>query len=360
MEALLASGRGTRSINVPRLLRVEPGAIRSLPGALIDHFQPARVLVATGAGVSRAHGESIADDLRARGLVAEVESGLVGTLAEAARVLERLDESPVSLVLAVGGGQPIDVAKLAACRAGVDLVVAPTVLSHDGMASPVASLVASDGLRRSLGAKMPEGVVIDVEVVGPAPERYVRAGIGDLASNLTAVDDWRRAHQRAGEPFDEFAASIALLGATAALDLGWPLGHDDLAALARGLLMSGLAMEVAGSSRPCSGAEHLVSHALDVVRGTGAGLHGEHVAVGVLVVAALQRSPHEERIRRLFQRVGIPLDLEGWALEEATLVEALRLAPSTRPGRRTALDDADLSADGARRLVRAAFDGSGS
>lgn len=347
---------GSRTISVPGLLQVGPGALAGLPDVLPAHFDASRVLIATGAGVSRGLGEELAKGLESRGSYVEVHAGLLGSLAESARLLHHLDESPMSVVVAVGGGQPIDVAKLAACRASVDVVAVPTILSHDGMASPVASLTGSEGSRRSIGAKMPSGVVIDLDVVGNAPERYVRAGIGDLVSNLTAVDDWRISHTRSGEPFDEFAAAIALLGAMAATEVAWPLGADDLAVIARGLLMSGLAMEVAGSSRPCSGAEHLVSHALDQVRGAGAGLHGEHVAIGVLVALVLQDSPHAERIRRLFDRVGLPRSLDQWGLSELTLTEAVQLAPSTRPGRRTVLDDADLSSTGVQQLIRSAFE----
>jgi glycerol-1-phosphate dehydrogenase [NAD(P)+] len=352
---VLSGLRGSRTVRVPRLLQVEQGALASLPGALGEHFDPGRSVVATGGGTSGAIAERLAHGLEELGAHVELRTGLVGSLAEAARLLELLDESPRTLVVAVGGGQPIDVAKLAACRAGVDLVAVPTILSHDGMSSPVASLTGSDGVRRSLGARMPDGVVIDLEVVIHAPERFLRAGIGDLVSNLTAVEDWRIAHQRGGEPFDEFAASIAVLSAKAALDVAWPLAGDDLAAVARGLVMSGLAMEVAGSSRPCSGAEHLVSHALDRLRGQHAGLHGEQVAIGALITSTLQASPYAERLRDLFRRVGLPGSPSGWGIEERTLVEAVQLAPSTRPARRTVLDDVDLSDGNVRAVIGAAL-----
>ena len=351
--------RGSRTISVPRLLQVEAGALDGLSAALGTHFDPSRVVLATGAGISRVLGERLQADLRACDLSVELFSGLEGSLREVARVLDRLDESPVSLVVAVGGGQPIDVAKLAAFRAGVDLVVVPTILSHDGMASPVASLTGSDGFRRSIGAGMPAGVVIDVDVVQAAPDRYVRAGIGDLASNLTAVEDWRLAHASTGEDFDEFAASIALLSAKAATEVSWPLEADDVAAVARGLVLSGLAMEVAGSSRPCSGAEHLVSHALDRVRGAGAALHGEHVAIGVLITSVLQEHPDRERVRRLFDRIGLTAALRDLDVDESTLVEAVQLAPSTRPGRRTVLDGVDLSTPAVAAVVATALQGDG-
>lgn len=352
---MLSGLKGSRAVRVPRLLQVEAGALASLPAALAQHFEPARTLVATGGGTSGALADRLAAGLADLGARVDVHRDLAGTLDESARLLALLDESPRTLVVAVGGGQPIDVAKLAACRAGVDLVAVPTVLSHDGMSSPVASLTGSDGVRRSIGARMPDGVVIDLDVVAGAPERYLRAGIGDLVSNLTAVEDWRIAHERDGEAVDEFAASIALLSAKAALDVAWPLAGDDLAAVARGLVLSGLAMEVAGSSRPCSGAEHLVSHALDRLRGPDAGLHGEQVALGALITSTLQASPDAERLRALFRRIGLGAWPGGWDLDEDTVVEAVRLAPSTRPERRTVLDDADLSEGAVRKVVRAAL-----
>jgi glycerol-1-phosphate dehydrogenase [NAD(P)+] len=352
---MLSGASGSRTVRVPRLLQVEDGALASLPGALALHFDPSRTVVATGGGTSGAIAKRLAGGLEALGAQVEVRGDLAGSLAESARLLELLDETPRTLVVAVGGGQPIDVAKLAACRAGVDLVAVPTILSHDGMSSPVASLTGSDGIRRSLGARMPDGVVIDLEVVVDAPERFLRAGVGDLVSNLTAVEDWRIAHQRGGEPFDEFAASIALLSAKAALDVAWPLAGDDLAAVARGLVMSGLAMEVAGSSRPCSGAEHLVSHALDQLLGRRAGLHGEQVAIGALITSTLQAGPYTGRLRDLFRRVGLLRPPQEWGIEERTLVEAVQLAPSTRPERRTVLDDTDLSDSSVRAVVGAAL-----
>ncbi len=315
------------------------------------------MLVATGGAVSRAIGERVVSELDQAGMAVELQAGLTGTLAEAARLLERLDEAPRSLMVAVGGGQPIDVAKLASCRADVALVAVPTILSHDGMASPVASLTGSDGERRSVGARMPAGVVIDLDVVSGAPERYVRAGIGDLTSNLTAVEDWRaQADHREG--FDEFAASIALLGAKAALDVSWPLHGDDLASVARGLVMSGLAMEVAGSSRPCSGrgAPHQPRP------GSGArsrrrsarragGPRGAHHG------CAPGQPPHHSDPSAL--QAHRPARPGEWGIDELTLIEAVRLAPSTRPGRRTVLDTADLSGEGAAALIRQALEGEG-
>lgn len=344
----------TRTISIPTLLDIRPGALDGLPEVLAGAFDTSLVVVAGGLAASLPSAEKVARDLRETGSQVTAHDGLGGTLEASSELERRLRGADPTLVVAVGGGRTIDAAKLAAHRVGVPFVAVPTMLSHDGMASPVASLVGDDGIRRSLASGMPAGVVIDLEVVGDAPVEFVRAGIGDLVSNITAVADWRLAAAEGHERFDEFAASIALQSALPVLNLRWPLDDDDLQLVARGLVMSGLAMEVAGSSRPCSGAEHLISHALDQILGSGARAHGDQVALGTLLVAA-PSGVAVERVRALYERVGLPTSFDGWCVDRDTLVAAIRLAPSTRPGRITVLDQIDLSDDGVDRLIADAF-----
>lgn len=344
----------TRTISIPALLDIRPGALDSLPAVLAGAFDTAHVAVAGGLAASRPSADRVARDLRDWGSQVTTYDGLVGSLEAAAELERRVRVDAPTVVLAVGGGRTIDAAKLGAHRAGVPFVAVPTMLSHDGMASPVASLVGDDGIRRSLASGMPAGVVIDLDIVGAAPAEFVRAGIGDLVSNLTAVADWRLAAAAGHEAFDEFAASIALQSALPALNLHWPLSDEDLQLVARGLVMSGLAMEVAGSSRPCSGAEHLISHALDQILGPDARAHGEQVALGTLLVAH-PSGLAVAKVRDLYERIGLPVSLAEWHLDRATLVEAIRLAPSTRPGRITILDQLDLTDDGIDQLVADAF-----
>lgn len=115
-------------------------------------------------------------------------------------------------------------------------------------------------------------------------------------------------------------------------------------------------MEVAGSSRPCSGAEHLISHALDQILGSDARPHGEQVALGVLLVAQ-PCGVDVPRVRALYERIGLPASMEASGLDRATLVEAVRLGPSTRPARTTILDRIDLSEAGVDQLLAVAFGG---
>jgi glycerol-1-phosphate dehydrogenase [NAD(P)+] len=343
----------TRQISIPSLLDIRPGALADLAALLAASFDVRRSLVVSGRTASLPSAQLVRDGLAGFGDT-DLQEGLDGTLDASAELEARLAAEGRTLLVAVGGGKAIDAAKLAAAHAGVPFVAAPTMLSHDGMASPVASLVGDDGVRRSLPSGMPAGVVIDLDVVGSAPPEFARAGVGDLVSNLTAVADWRLAAEHGHEPLDEFAASIALQSALPVLGVEWPLAGDDLQLVARGLVMSGLAMEVAGSSRPCSGAEHLISHALDQLLGRDARAHGEQVALGVLIVGAVS-GVDVSRVRRLYGRVGLPTSLEDTGLDRATLVEAVQLAPSTRPGRTTILDRLDLTEPGILRLLDDAF-----
>ena len=346
---------GARTIQIPRFLHIEPGALATLPQALASVFDTGRVVVATGSESTARAGEQLAAALRALGSDTRVVGGFKGLLSEANDLLGILDDERPTLVVAVGGGRPIDVAKLAAGRAKVEVVTVPTSLSNDGMASPVASLVFPDGVRRSVGAGMPSGVAIDLDVVRAAPDRTLRAGIGDLVSNLTAVLDWRLAHRRRGEAFDEFAASLAMQSALPVLGIGWPVADDDLEAIARGLVMSGLAMEIAGTSRPCSGADHLISHSLDQLLGADALLHGEQVALGCLVATVLHGA-HAAPVRALFARCGLPRNAGEWPFGIDVVVEAVMQAPATRPDRYTILDELDLSEAAVRAIVSDALD----
>jgi len=220
-------------------------------------------------------------------------------------------------------------------------VSVPTAISHDGISSPIASLAQEDGVRNSYAAAMPAGIVVDTEVIRSAPARMMRAGIGDLVSNLTALLDWQLADRGGHDRYDAFSAMIAESAARPALDLEDVAGADDREWIAKGLLLSGLAMAAAGTSRPCSGAEHLVSHSLDARLGSRAALHGEQVALGCLVSAAAHDSDLHATLQALFLRLGLPMQPRDLGIDDAEFVEAIRAAPSMRPNRYTVLSELD-------------------
>lgn len=344
-----------RRISIPRLLEVRSGCLDDIATLLrIAQFDTTRVYVGSGHGPTMQIAERVTESLRRADLAIVRRHAIGGTLRQAAQLAAQIIEDEVSLVIAVGGGKVIDTMKLASARSGVEFVSCPTTIAHDGISSPVASLLPAGSGRRSFAAAMPAGVLVDVEVIGRAPPRTLRAGIGDLLSNLTAILDWQLADERGEEHFDAFSAMIAENAARSILEIEDLASAETHAVLAKGLLLSGLAMAVAGTSRPCSGAEHLISHSLDELLGHDAtALHGEQVALGTLVSAAAHRSALLPELRAVFARVGLPTAPAALGLDMRTMVEAVVAAPATRPHRYTVLSQFEPSV--LVELVSAAF-----
>jgi glycerol-1-phosphate dehydrogenase [NAD(P)+] len=337
-----------RFMALPRYLRVVEGA-EALGDALAEirrRLGLDRLCVISGPSASRPLAERLAAAL---GSPPEVR---VASVAEnsAAAVRELISSEVLSdadAALAVGGGRTIDVVKAACLELDLPVISCPTQLAADGIASPVSVIRSDGGEVQSLPGRLPAAVVCDLEVIAAAPPETARAGLGDLVANVTAIRDWRLAAAAGREDLDDLAVLLAQAGADLALasDTSSLASESPerglLGMLVEGLVLSGMAMEVAGSSRPCSGAEHLISHALDRDL-PGTALHGEQVALGTLVAARLQGSDWR-RLRDVLARAGLASALAGFDLGHQRLAELIRAAPSTRPGRYTVLDEADLS-----------------
>lgn len=347
-----------RTVEIPRLLHVSAGCLREVTPLLADHdFDLGCVLLGSGPGPSRRLAEGVANGLLEHGVRVVHLSHLTGRLDQAAAAAGTIIEEGVTTALAVGGGRVIDTVKLAASRSGVDFVSVPTAVSNDGISSPVASLVGRDGTRASHGARMPCGIVVDISAIGSAPPDTIRAGVGDLVSNLTACLDWRLADREGHEQYDAFSAMIAESAARPILDLEELESASSHAVVAQGLLLSGLAMAAAGTSRPCSGAEHLISHALDAQLGPRAALHGEQVALGCLIAAAAHEWSQAAVLLRTFGRLGLPTSPEDLGMSRAQLVDAVLAAPQLRPDRWTVLSRGFRHPDDVEQLIQRAFDG---
>ena len=187
------------------------------------------------------------------------------SLDDAKDLAENLKPKKYDAIVGVGGGRVIDLCKYAATLLEIPMISVATNLAHDGVASPV-SILENNGGRGSFGVNAPLAVVIDLDAIKMAPDRFIKAGIGDVLSNLSAVKDWELAVKENGEKMDGLAASMARISAEALLGRADSIGSDDfLVALSEALVLSGIAMGIAGTSRPCSGACHEISHAIDLL-----------------------------------------------------------------------------------------------
>jgi len=248
-------------INVPWLVRIKSGALQRLglylarpgltPVALFCSEGLLQSILAVARQSLRDHGIDTA-------LLHEVNEASV---EEAVRLLGAVPSSCKALI-GIGGGKALDVAKYTASLAGLPYFAAPTSLSNDGFCSPQASLTL-EGKRRSLPSGLPEAVVVDLAVCQRAPLTLWHSGVGDLSAKFTAVSDWKLAFQRQGVPVNDLAALMS--DASVFQFMANPASDEQgIRLLATALMLNGVAMEIAGSSRPASGSEHLISHALDM------------------------------------------------------------------------------------------------
>lgn len=244
---------------------------------------------------------------------------------EAVRIFGNLPKK-LGAIVGIGGGKALDTAKYLAFLARLPYIAVPTSLSNDGFCSPQSSLTF-DGKRRSLPAALPSGVVLDVAVCLAAPKVLWLSGVGDLASKFTAVVDWKLAFHQTGEPVDDLAALLS--DASVYQFLAAPsFDEAGTALLGTALMLNGIAMEICGSSRPASGGEHLISHALDFTSAKPR-LHGLQVGVATYIVSRLQ-GKQSDRIGRLFMQTGFWEEIQKDPLSRDEWLEAVRLAPSMK------------------------------
>jgi glycerol-1-phosphate dehydrogenase [NAD(P)+] len=337
-----------RMVPAPLVVDVRRGAIGGLGALLADRriATEGRVAIAVGPG----QGDAIAARLELDG--AEFFRVDDGTVDNAVLLGKRLRAGAYEAVAGIGGGKTIDVTKFAANMAGMPMISVATNLAHDGIASPVSSLEHESG-KGSYGVAPPVAVVVDLDSVHAAPEQMVRAGIGDVVSNLSAIADWELAAADADERVDGLAATLARTAAHAVLHQPGSIASDEfLLVLAEALILSGVAMTVAGSSRPCSGGDHEILHAIDKLY-PGTSNPGELAGVGALFCAHLRGDAGQERlVSACLARHGLARTPAELGLSEAEFTKAVVCAPGTRPGRYTILERLGMTEAEAAERVR--------
>lgn len=275
------------------------------------------------------------------------------TMKDVELVEGRIRELKPQVVLGVGGGTKIDVAKLSSARQNIPFISIPTAASHDGIASPFVSV---KGLTKPYSevAQSPMAIIADTSIINQAPHRFTASGCGDAISKFTAVRDWKLANSVKNEYYGEYAASLALMGAKLIAKNASIMERrieEGVRVLLEALISCGVAMSIAGSSRPCSGSEHLFSHALDIIA-SKPGLHGEQCGVGTIMMAYLYKM-NWKRIKETLEKVGAPTTAAELGIEPKYIIEALVRARVIRPERYTILEEKRLGYDSAEKIAKA-------
>ncbi|MEM0340735.1 MAG: sn-glycerol-1-phosphate dehydrogenase [Acidilobaceae archaeon] len=339
-------------IDLPKRIVVGKGILERAGSYFTEVFgkRGLGVLVVTGPNVKTSLYPVLKQALEDEGLSVWDAVVSEASLDVAMSVLQEIDSS-IDVIIGFGGGKSIDVAKYSAKLSKRPFVSVPTTTSHDGIASPYASL---KGFERPLSkpAKPPDLIMVDLEAVLRAPRRYNVAGFGDLVGKLTAVRDWRLASLLKGEYYGEYSATISLTSAKHAMNKYRELANNTVEGfkvLVEGLISSGIAMCIAGSSRPASGSEHLIAHAISLVS-KNPPLHGEAVAVGTVIAAGLH-GINWRKIKSVLKSVGLPTTAKELGISDEELVEAISIAPTIRPERYTILGDKQIDLEVAHKLA---------
>ena len=338
-------------IRLPRTVVVGHDVVGQTGDALADVGLSGRPLVVTSPTPERIVGGRIIEQLRELG--PEPETVVVETASFDAveRVLARADGVEPSYLIGVGGGKAIDIAKMVAAERGQEFVSVPTAASHDGIVSGRGSVPEGD-TRHSVAAEPPVAVVADTAIIANAPWRLTTAGCADIISNYTAVRDWKLAHRLQNVSYSGYAGALSQMTAEMLVENSNSIrqGLEESAwIVVKALVSSGVAMSIAGSSRPASGAEHLFSHQLDRLA-PGEALHGHQVGVGSVVTAYLQGGDDDwQEVRAALESIGAPTTAEELGIDGETVVEALTSAHEIRD-RYTILGDG-IDEEAAREAV---------
>ncbi|MEE9563807.1 MAG: iron-containing alcohol dehydrogenase, partial [Nitrosopumilaceae archaeon] len=269
----------SHTMELPRLIVIGEKNIGKIGDFLISLEKPKKVSLITGEHVKKILQKKIEKSLRISKIKFVWHTAKDNELSSIKNVQNKVKKDKSELVVGIGGGRSVDIAKMIAFNLKKPFVSIPTAASHDGIASPFVS-VRSDK-PHSIVANAPLGVFVDIDIIKKAPKRLLASGCGDLIANIIAVKDWELGRDKVGEYYGRYSANLSLLSAKIVIENSGLFAKKglDVRVIVEALISAGVASCIAGSSRPCSGAEHLFSHALDKIV-PGVGLHGEKCGIG--------------------------------------------------------------------------------
>lgn len=337
------------TINIPTLLKIEAGALSNI-GDFLASSGLKKVVIYFGNGLIDMFGTQVMDSLRQ----AEVE-------VLEYRELDTVDINDImslafalpihtQAIIGLGGGKVIDAAKYACYLKKLPFISVPTSSSSDGFSSASASLIIN-GRRHSVPAKLAYGIIVDTEVIKSAPDKFLYSGIGDMISKITALYDWIYEEKNGYDTVNDFALMIAKKAVNSFVRTPFNNIHEPLflKELLDSLAMSGIANEIAGSSAPTSGSEHLISHALDKILERPE-LHGIQVGIATYLMAVVQNHRYK-RVDTMFTDTGFWNYVETLNLNVEDYEKAIDLAPSIKPYRYTYLHNEEYR-EQAKKVLR--------
>jgi len=326
-------------INIPSLLRIKPEALPRI-GKYLRNEQFAKVAIFWGTGIKELFAKTVNISLDSSDISVlqeqETDTHDIDAIFKAAKDVP----FGVDAIVGIGGGTVIDYCKYLSLVTQIPVFVVPTLISNDAFASPISSLKI-DGKRKSVKSSVPHAVIIDTDIISSAPQKYIYSGMGDLLAKTTAIYDWKLAYRKHKHPVNDFAATVSQNAADtfsyfADKDLNNP---EYLQVITSSLLMTGIAMIIAGGSRPASGSEHLISHAYDSLATTPS-LHGLQVGVASYAVSYVQGATHD-RVKKDLCASGFLQYMQKHPLTKTDFIAAIQKAPKIKENFYTILSESE-------------------
>ena len=340
----------SHTMELPRQIVVGEKNIDRVGKFLESLSKPKKVSIVSGKNVKKIIGKKINGSLKRSKIRTVWHLAISNHMSTLKEIEKKIRKDKSDLIIGLGGGRSVDVAKLCSFNLKIPFVSIPTSASHDGIASPFVSV--RDKKPHSLIATAPLGVFVDVDVIKRAPRKLIASGCGDLMAKITAVRDWELGRDKTGEYYGRYSADLASMSAKILIESASTFSKKglDVRVVVEALISAGVASCIAGSSRPCSGAEHLFSHAVDHLE-YGIGLHGEKCGIGSIMIAKLQGQDWRKIVTTL-KNVGAPTTAKEIGLKPKVLAKALTIAQSLRPERYTILKEEKMTESKALKLAK--------
>ena len=340
----------SHTMELPRLIVIGENNINEFGKFLKSLDNPKKVSLISGINVRKFLQKKIESSLTSSKIRYVWHTAKSNELKLISQIQKNVKKDRSDLIIGIGGGRSVDIAKMISFNLNKPFASIPTAASHDGIASPFVSIRGDKP--HSIVATAPLGVFVDIGIIRKAPKKLLASGCGDLIANLIAVRDWELGRDKTGEYYGRYSANLALMSAQILMENSKTFAKKGLDArvIVEALISAGVASCIAGSSRPCSGAEHLFSHALDKLA-PGIGLHGEKCGIGAIMMAKLQGQDWKKIVKTL-KDVGAPTTAKKIGLKPELLAKALTIAQDLRPERYTILKEVDMTFKKAIELAK--------
>lgn len=243
---------------------IETDAIRHLSTLCADYE---RILIVADENTFATCGDKVKSVLSKKTVSQIIFSGakvLVPDEIAVEAVNEKLTD--VDLIIGIGSGVIQDLCKYTAFTNTLPYFVVATAPSMDGYASTGAAMIMG-GMKVTYSAKVPDAIIAEPEILANAPMEMIKAGYGDIIGKYSALNDWKLSRLVNDEYYCQEIYDLVYDMINKTLNLSDGLlkqNPESVKALMEALVIVGIAMSFAGSSRPASGSEHHLSHFFEI------------------------------------------------------------------------------------------------